>query len=265
MSNQSAGRRAGSGSLPAVSWPVWSGSPPAITDFFNPRPETGYGLDAGLGDIVQRSPGEQQALTVLVGPSGYGKTRLAAAVLRAASRLGRTDLRVWVNASSPSAVVMGYARAAEAIGLTDRGVLPDAAAARFLDWLGRTDKRWLVVLDNVTDSGGLRGLWPAGVSGQTIVTCHPSADMSEVTDLGPRICRIGEFSPREALGYLTARLYDEAGKRVEAGDLPPPLRYMPLAPGPATTTIARTALHCRPDRVTFPNPRAELPRRGARR
>src|SRR5262249_47824825 len=59
---------------------------------------------------------------------------------------------------------------AEDIGLTDRGVLPDTAAARFLDWLSRTDKRWLVVLDNVTDSGGLRGLWPAGVSGQTIVT-----------------------------------------------------------------------------------------------
>ena len=106
MSNQSARRRAGSGFLPAVSWPVWSGSPPAITDFFSPRPETGYGLDAGLGDIVQRSPGEQQALTVLVGPSGYGKTHLAAAVLRAAARLGRTDLQVWVNASSPSAVVI---------------------------------------------------------------------------------------------------------------------------------------------------------------
>jgi len=263
MSNQSARRRAGSGSLPAVSWPVWSGSPPAITDFFSPRPETGYGLDAGLGDIVQRSPGEQQALTVLVGPSGYGKTHLAAAVLRAATRLGRTDLQVWVNASSPSAVVMGYARAAEDIGLTDRGVLPDAAAARFLDWLGRTDKRWLVVLDNVTDSGGLRGLWPAGISGQTIVTCHPSADMSEVTDLGPRICRIGEFSPREALGYLTARLYDEAGKRVEAVDLAADLAYMPLALALATTTIASTALDCRQYRIRFASRRQELLGRAA--
>src|SRR5260221_469602 len=263
MSNQSARRRAGSASLLAVSWPVCSGSPPAITDFFSPRPETGYGLDAGLGDIVQRSLGEQQALTVLVGPSGFGKTHLAAAVLRAATRLGRTDLQVWVNASSPSAVVMGYARAAEDISLTDRGVLPDAAAARFLDWLGRTDERWLVVLGNVTASGGLRGLWPAGLSGQTIVTCHPSADMSEVTDLGPRICRIGEFSPREALGYLTARLYDEAGKRVEAVDLAADLGYMPLALALATTTIASTALDCRQYRIRFASRRQELLGRAA--
>ncbi len=66
--------------------------------------------------------GDQQALTVLVGPSGYGKTHLAAAVLRGAARTGRTDLQVWINASSPSAVVMGYARAAADVGLTDRGV-----------------------------------------------------------------------------------------------------------------------------------------------
>jgi tetratricopeptide (TPR) repeat protein len=263
MSIQGARRRVVSGSSPAVGWPVWSGSPLAISDFFNPRPETGYGLDAGLSDMVHRNVGDQQALTVLVGPSGYGKTHLAAAMLRVAARTGKTDLQVWVNASSPSAVVMGYARAAADIGLTERGIGPDDGAARFLDWLGRTDRHWLVVLDNVTDAGGLRGLWPVGISGQTIVTCHPSTDMSEVSNLNPRVCRIGEFSPREALGYLTARLYDETGKRVEAVDLAADLGYMPLALALATTTMAGTALDCRQYRIRFASRRQELLGRAA--
>jgi len=263
MSIQSSRRRARPESTPAVSWPVWSGSPPAISDFFSPRPESGFGLDAGLSDLVHRNAGDQHALTVLTGPSGYGKTHLAAAMLRVAARTGRTDLQVWINASSPSAVVMGYARAAADVGLTDGGREPDSSAARFLDWLGRTDRRWLVVLDNVTDTGGLRGLWPVGISGQTIVTCHPSTDMSEVSSLKPRICQIGEFSPREALAYLTARLYDETGKRVEAVDLAADLGYMPLALALATTTMAGTALDCRQYRIRFASRRQELLGRAA--
>src|SRR6266568_3344264 len=260
MSNLSAGRRAGTAAAAVVTWPVWSGSAPALTDFFSPRPESGYGLDAEQG---YRPDGDRPPLTVLAGPGGYGKSYLAAAMLRAAARSGRSDLQVWVNASSPSATVMSYARAAADIGLTERGVLPEAASGRFLDWLGRTGRQWLIVLDNVTDSGGLRGLWPAGAAGQVVVTCHQSADMSEVADASPRVCRIGEFSPREALGYLTARLYDEAGKRVEAVDLAADLGYMPLALALAATTIAGTALNCRQYRIRFAGRRQELLGRSA--
>src|SRR6266849_1040834 len=129
MSDISARRRAGAAPQSAVTWPVWSGSAPALADFFSPRPETGYGLDADHGhrQDIDRAP-----LTVLSGPGGYGKTYLAAAVMRAAARSGRSDLQVWINASSPSATVMSYARAAADVGLAERGVLPDTAAARFL-------------------------------------------------------------------------------------------------------------------------------------
>jgi tetratricopeptide (TPR) repeat protein len=184
-------------------------------------------------------------------------------MLRGAARSGRSDLQVWVNASSPSATVMGYARAAADVGLADRGALPEAAAARFLDWLSGTERQWLIVLDNMTDSGGLRGLWPAGPGGQVVVTCHQSADLSEVAQAGPQICRIGEFSPREALGYLTARLYDEASKRAEAVDLAADLGHMPLALALAATTIAGTALDCRSYRIRFAGRRQELLGRSA--
>ncbi len=160
MSTIGGRRRAGPAPMPAVSWPVWSGSAPALTEFFSPRPETGSGLEASPGDPAYRGQDDQHPLTLLVGPNGYGKTHLAAAMLRGAARAGQTDLHVWVNASSPSAVVMGYARAAADVGIADRAMAPDAAAARFLDWLGRTERQWMIVLDNVTDSAGLRGLWP---------------------------------------------------------------------------------------------------------
>jgi len=260
MSDISARRRAGAAPQAAVTWPVWSGSAPALTDFFSPRPETGYGLDV---DHAHRPDVERHPLTVLAGPGGYGKTYLAAAMLRAAARSGRSDLQVWINASSPSATVMSYARAAADIGLTERSVPPDTAATRFLDWLARTDRQWLIILDNVTDSSGLHGLWPSGAAGQVVVTCHQSADMSEVAAARPRICPIGEFSPREALAYLTARLYDEAGKRVEAVDMAAELGYMPLAIALAATTIATTTLDCRQYRIRYAGRRQELLGRSA--
>ncbi|MGI9005121.1 MAG: tetratricopeptide repeat protein [Streptosporangiaceae bacterium] len=266
MSTIGGRRRAGPAAVPTapvVSWPVWSGSAPAVTDYFSPRQETGFGLDANPGDLARRAGDGPHPLTLLVGPNGHGKTYLAAAVLRGAARSGQSDLQVWVNASSPSAVVMGYARAATDVGIADRATPPDAAASRFLDWLGRTERPWMMVLDNVTDSAGLRGLWPAGAAGQVIVTCHPSADMSEVADSAPRICRISEFSPREALSYLTARLYDDAGKRVEAVDLAADLGYMPLALGLAATTVAGTGLDCRQYRIRFAGRRQELLGRAA--
>jgi tetratricopeptide (TPR) repeat protein len=263
MSTIGGRRRAGPATAPAVSWPVWSGATPALTDFFSPRQETGFGLDASHPDPAHRADDGEHPLTLLVGPNGYGKTYLAAAMLRGAARSGHSDLQVWVNASSPSAVVMAYAKAAAEVGVADRATSPDTAAARFLDWLGRTERQWMIVLDNVTDSAGLRGLWPAGPAGQVVVTCHPSADMSEVADSAPKICRISEFSPREALAYLTARLYEDAGKRVEAVDLAGDLGYMPLALALAATTVAGTGLDCRQYRIRYAGRRQELLGRSA--
>lgn len=249
MANQSARRDGANGSVRDVAWPVRSGRFPVIADFVSPRPETGYGLDAGL---------PEQPVTVLTGPSGSGKTYLAAAAMAASARPGGPDLQVWVNASSPSAVVTGYAVAAADIGLTDRGVPPEAAAARLLEWLSRASRTWMVVLDNVTDPAGLRGLWPAGSAGRVLLTCGHFADLTLLADLGPRICQIGDFSPREALSYLTARLYDDADKRAEAVDLASDLGYAPLPLGLATATMTGTAISCRDYRVRVASRRQEL-------
>ena len=39
---------------------------------------------------------------------------------------------------------------------------------------------------------------------------------SAVGGLGRRVLEIGAFSPREALGYLSARLSEDAGQRARA-------------------------------------------------
>jgi len=255
----------GTGSLPDAAWPICSGRVPALADFFSPRPETGYGIDANpvLVEPAGRPGGEYQAMTILVGPGGYGKTQLAAAVLQGHWRSRISDLQVWINAASRSAILVGYAQAASDIGLADRGALPEAAAMRFLDWLVRTDRRWLVVLDDVLDPATVRGLWPVGAAGQALVTCRPSADLSELAERGARTCPIGEFSRREALAYLTARLYDNSDQRVQALDLAADLGYMPLALALATATMAGTTLTCREYRLRFAGRRQELVGRAA--
>ncbi len=263
MIDQSPGRQAG-GAPAGASWPVRSGRIPACIGFHTARPETGYGLDESLfssGGV--RRPGTGGQVTVLVGPGGYGKTHLAAVVAEAAARSGLTDLVAWIDASSRPAVLAGYARAAGDIGLTDRGMLPDAAAARFADWLGRSDRPWLVVLDNAADLTGLRGVWPSGPAGEVLVTCPPSADLGELAAFSPRVCRIGEFSPREALGYLTARLYDDMDQRVQAIDLAADLAYLPLALALATATMSGTSLSCREYRLRVASRRQELLGRSA--
>lgn len=254
MNDQSARRQPGARASSEVTWPVRSGRLPVLADFFCPRPETGHGLEASFAQPGSGNP----AVTVLVGPSGFGKTHLAAAMAGHTARAGAADLQVWVNASSPSAVTACYARAAADIAVADRGVPPEAAAALLLDWLRRTDRPWLVVLDNMTDVTSLRGQWPAGQAGQVLITCHQSADLTELTGAGPRICGIGEFSPREALNYVTGRLYDDADKRVGALDLAADLGYMPLALALATATMSGTALGCRQYRHAFAARRQDL-------
>ena len=230
-----------------VDWPVQSGRPPAPADGPNPRPETGSGLDVvGSGDGADGAAGR---VTVLIGPDGYGKSCLASAALASLPRSGPPDLRAWVNATSRATIVAGYAQAAADVGLTDPGVAEDVAAARFADWLARTDRSWLVVLDDLAEPGELGDLLPAAGRGELVVTCRPTTDLAILADRAPRMSRIGEFSPREALAYLTSRLYDDTDQRIQAVDLAADLGYMPLALSLAAATMAGTALSCREYRL----------------
>src|SRR5215469_8492596 len=243
-------------SMPSGPWPIRSGRMPALaTEFLTARTETGYGLDIGSEAAVhQRAGGGGPEITVLIGPGGYGKTHLAAAFLARLAGSGESDLQVWINGSSKWAVMAGQAQAATDIGISHEGARLDAGVGRFLDWLDRTDVSWTVVYDDVADMHQLADLMPVKSAGHVVVTSRQAIGPSDATELfgvEPRVCQVGEFSPRESLNYLATRLQHDAHDRGQAVDLAADLGHAPLALHLAAATITGSTLDCREYRGRF--------------
>lgn len=137
-----------------VLWPVVVGQIPAVAAHFQHRREE---------ERLNRVAGEHHAVVlgqVLTGMGGVGKTQLAAHHAHTLLKAGQVDLMVWVPAAARSQVVQTYAQAAH--DLLDGTVAddPERAASQFLVWLQTTDKRWLIVLDNLDDPAQAQNLWP---------------------------------------------------------------------------------------------------------
>jgi hypothetical protein len=114
------------------------------------------------------------------------------------------------------------------------------AAARFHRWLQDTDRRWLVVFDDLARPGGLGGWWPpANPRGRTIVTTRRRdsilQDHGELVD-------VGVFTPGQAHAYLREML---PGRRLEqAGELAADLGHLLLALAQAAVYIRDYDLTC---------------------
>ncbi|MGD0373689.1 MAG: tetratricopeptide repeat protein [Streptosporangiaceae bacterium] len=250
MSSQISSRRPRE--APATgSWPLQSGTVPPLADCYSPRPETGFGP---MSNLV---PGETAVLTrpeVIDGQSlasagGTGKTQLAVAFAHSLWQAAATDLLVWVPAVSRDAIITGYAQALGEIGAAGLRDAQDVAAARFLSWLAETSKSWLVVLDDLADPADLAGLWPKGATGRVLITTRLQA--ASMRAPGRKILQVGAFSRREALGYLTAKLYNDPDQRIEALDLAEDLACLPLALTMAADTIIESGFGCRDYRIQF--------------
>jgi Mrp family chromosome partitioning ATPase len=148
---------------PSVEWPVWVGDVPRPAAAFQPRTQVRKKVKAA------RDGGRD---AVLSGPGGVGKSQLAAALareLRDQERSGEAglDVLVWVRAASTDQIVSAYAEAAGRLQLP--GAVPDdedAAARLFLRWLAATGRRWLVVLDDISDPAAVRQWWPDSGAGR---------------------------------------------------------------------------------------------------
>src|SRR5215831_2407394 len=153
-----------------VTWPLLSGLIPQLADSHVPRQETGLGLAASLvpGDTAVLIP-DVEANRTLGGLGGTGKTQLALAVAHALWDRHALDLVLWLTPSNRDAVITGYAQAMQDVGGPPADG-PEAAAARFLDWLTQTARPWLVILDDLADATVLEGLWPHGPQGRVVVT-----------------------------------------------------------------------------------------------
>ena len=237
-------------------WPVRSGSVPSLADGFSNRPESAPALAEAL------VPGTAAAL-VTAGAAGRpapggpldwlgpcGKTQLAVHYAEALWRSSHVDLLVWVAATSRAAVLAGYVAAADGVGLsaTSDAAAPgaaadaDALAVRFTGWLSQTSRRWLVVLDDLSETTDLTGLWPAGASGRLLITAPTAAAIPP--GRAATVIGVGPYSPREALGYVMDRLSPDPDQRRGAIDLARELGGAPLALAQASGVIGASGLTC---------------------
>jgi tetratricopeptide (TPR) repeat protein len=254
------------------SWPIRSGTVPELADGFRTRLETAPSLAAALpaGAAVAFIPGRAAAPDSFRGPvatpeaqdwlRSTGKTQLAAAFAESLWHSGGVDLLVWIDATTRVSVLTGYAAAMAAATGRDQASSSESIAAQFLSWLDETSRSWLVVFDDLTDTANLDGLWPAGPSGRVLVT---SADPGAVPS-GMPVVKVGPFSLREAISYLSERVSADPDKRHGAIELAQDLDLDPVALAQASAVIANSPLSCREYRTQFVGRREQLASRGAR-
>ncbi|MFK3980555.1 tetratricopeptide repeat protein [Micromonospora sp. NPDC050397] len=193
---------------------------------------------------------------VLTGLGGVGKTQLAAGLAHRIWLRRELDLLVWITATSRSSIVTTYAQAAAEIhGVEDEN--PDQGATRFLAWLAATERRWLVVLDDVADPNDLRGLWPpTGNFGRTVVTTR-RRDAALAS--GRRVVDVGLFTAAESAAYLKAKLGGDPVRLDEAAELADNLGHLPLALAQAAAYILdRKTMTCAGYRRRFANQARKL-------
>jgi tetratricopeptide (TPR) repeat protein len=278
---------------PAVNWPVQSGPVPPLAPYYSPRPETGFGAVDGPPAEQQSSlvRGDETGSYVLTGPGGTGKTQLAASYARTLWESRDIELLVWITASSRSAVLAGYAQAFDQTSQAPGGPPPapggagwagppdargpgsgpagpahgygsgedqEASARRFLRWLAESTRSWLIVLDDLADAEDLAGLWPRGAMGRTVLTTRLLPASIAPPGQHAKLIQIGPFSRREALSFLTARLYEDTGQRNGALDLAEALGCLPIALAQAAALIADSHVDCRDYRGQFSDRRQAM-------
>jgi tetratricopeptide (TPR) repeat protein len=218
----------------AAGSPAASGGRASLSDPGHPAR-----LSASGGSAYLSASGDSAYLSA---SGGTGKTQLAAALAHQLWDSRAVDLLTWVKASNRNAILTGYALTLAELGAADPGDDLLTAARRFLAWLSRTERRWLVVLDDLADPADLEGLWPTGSDGRVVVTARRDGTLAAPNR---RIAPIPGFSTREALAYLSARLATDPGQRTEALDLADDLDCQPLSLAHATAALICTGASCR--------------------
>ena len=218
----------------AAAWPHRVGVPPPRADGFQDR-----AVAAALDDAA--GAGRTTVVTQVVsGMGGVGKTQLAASFAQRMWDERQVDLLAWVPAGSRQAVVSTYARASGDLVLGPEGEAPEEAAERFLAWLASTDRRWLVVLDDLAAADDVGGLWPPDhPTGRTLVTTR-RRDAGLLA--GRELVEVGVFTEDEAVAYLVGKL--PPGLADDAPGVAADLGLLPLALGHAAAYMVDQDLRC---------------------
>jgi hypothetical protein len=153
-----------------VAWTTWRRLPaaPSLT-LRRPREES------RLEGAFQ--PGPRTQVVVLTGPSGVGKTQLAAGYARARIAEG-WPMVAWVNAGSHEEMVAGMLEFADALSLR----VPEEGSMRALERLRQHPPTGtqpsLIVFDGVRDLDALRSYLPS-IPGWRVIITSDAADSGE--------------------------------------------------------------------------------------
>ncbi|MFJ9635352.1 tetratricopeptide repeat protein [Streptomyces sp. NPDC101178] len=225
-----------------VLWPVEVGPVPALATAFQPRSALRRHIDAA------RARTTTVVLTqVLSGGGGVGKTQLAAACA-ADAVTDSVDLVVWVTATEQQQVITQYAQAAARIHLPGAtGKDPQSDARALLDWLATTDRRWLVVLDDITDPAEITPWWPTSRTGTGHVLATTRLKDARLTGGNRTRIDVDVYTPEEAVAYLTLRLAHDRTAHLlddQAPALAQALGHLPLALSHAAAYMVNEDLTC---------------------
>jgi len=203
--------------------------------------------------------GTNVSCQVLVGTGGVGKTQLAANYARRMWDRGMVDLLGWVTAANREMIVTSYAKAGAEVTGADSSD-PQKAAVAFLGWLGTTERRWLLVFDDLADPADLRDLWPPQ-SGQGRVVMTTRRRDAALSGGARRMINISLFKPTEAADYLIAKLtaHDRHDDPHEIAGLAADLGYLPLALAQASAYLIDVGLDCSAYRARLADRRRSLP------
>lgn len=241
---------------PPVVWPVRVGIVPQPAASFQDRSVVGD-LDTAAGAGASTTVLTGAATRLVSGLGGVGKTQL---VIHVAERLWRDkqlDLLLWVAAGSRTSILTGYAQAAADLALPGAtGADTEQDAARFHAWLASTNRRWLVVLDDLTTTTDLRQLWPPTTSsGRALVTTRLRG--AGLDGPGRRLITVGTFTHDEAIYYVQARLGD-TGLADDPAGVADDLGQLPLALAQAAAFMLDEQVTCSRYRQRFADRRAHL-------
>ncbi len=234
-----------------------SGTVPPLADAYYPRQQTGPDLTSSLrpGETVVLVHGAETEL-MPTAQGGTGKTQLAVEFTHAMWNSRAVEVLVWVTAASRESIVAGFAQAANTVDASPPDEGAETAAARFVSWLARTRRPWVLVLDDLAELSDLEELWP-GSSGRVVITTRlPASTFQGGTAEGTaaglaydggnlRVVPVGGLSRREALDYVTSQLTDHPDQRIEALDLGEDLNGLPLGLAQATAVMSARGQGCR--------------------
>lgn len=165
---------------------------------------------------------------VLSGMFGVGKTQLAADYAWHVLRDGTVDMLLWITATDREGIVAAYSDAVTTVLGGAAAGTSEQNANRFLSWLTTTTRRWLIVLDDLTEPKHLNRLWPPHTTTGKIIVTTKFRD-SVLDGDRRRLVSVGPFTPPEATRYLETALRRRSELADDVHGVAEALGRLPLA------------------------------------